>query len=639
VSIEVTLVTGRTIEQGIAMESMGKLSIDYLNTISIIYLNSQDAEKLNLRDGDEVEISRNDRSVIAIVKIDSTLREGVAFMPYGPVVNYLTNSETSGSSTPTYKGFKVRIRKSLGKAKLNVIKHVELPGVGERRLSDGEYRVVKDVTCPFCALLCDNLVVKIQGERIIDVENACAIARAKFLNYHRDRVLKPMIYENGRYRIVTLEEALDVAAEILANAKYPLLYGWSCTTCEAIDLGLELTEILGGVYDNTASVCHGPTLMAIAETGTPDFTLGFTRHYADIVIIWGWNPRNAHVNFLQRFIKPEGKIIKDRSERRVVVIDVRESQVYVRPKIDYSKCLTCEVCRVYCPDALVQTDKVITTPRGKKFIIRTIEINYDKCRECNLCTLQCPLGAITVEKSVNDVWKVIPGRDYELLTALRMVLRDLEIEKRSIAGIDREKVIELGEAIKRSKYCVVLFGVGLTHSGAKYQNVVEAIRLVHDINEVTKGTILAMRGHFNVTGANVVALWTYGAPFGIDLSRGFPRYIPGVTTAVDLLSRGEVDAMLVIGADPLASFPRDAVEHMMKIPVIVIDPKPSLTSTIAKVIIPSALSGIECEGTVYRLDYIPLRLRKIVDPPENVYPDTYILKELIRRVKKIKGIE
>ena len=69
---------------------------------------------------------------------------------------------------------------------------------------------------------------------------------------------------------------------------------------------------------------------------------------------------------------------------------------------------------------------------------------------------------------------------------------------------------------------------------------------------------MPMRGHGNVTGADVVLRWTTGYPFGINLSRGYPRFNPGEFSTVDLLVRGDNDAALILGADPGATMPQPA---------------------------------------------------------------------------------
>ena len=49
-------------------------------------------------------------------------------------------------------------------------------------------------------------------------------------------------------------------------------------------------------------------------------------------------------------------------------------------------------------------------------------------------------------------------------------------------------------------------------------------------------------------GADVVLRYTTAYPFGISLTRGYPRFNPGEYSTIDLLVRGDVDATLVLGA-------------------------------------------------------------------------------------------
>ncbi|MGY5874025.1 MAG: formylmethanofuran dehydrogenase subunit B, partial [Candidatus Thorarchaeota archaeon] len=128
--------------------------------------------------------------------------------------------------------------------------------------------------------------------------------------------------------------------------------------------------------------------------------------------------------------------------------------------------------------------------------------------------------------------------------------------------------------------------------------------------------------------------WVTGYPYAVDFARGYPRFQPGEYTAVDMLARGEADALLNIAADPVAHFPRGAVSHLMSIPVINIDPKFNMTSQVADVNIPAAIAGIECDGAATRMDGLPLYLRKVIEPPPGVIPDRDILKMIIDAVAK-----
>jgi len=172
--------------------------------------------------------------------------------------------------------------------------------------------VVKAVTCPVCGCLCDDIELTIRNGKIVKVKNGCAMCESKFLSHKNEhRILKPLIRKNGEFVEVSLEEATRKAAEILAKANYPILYGWSSTSCEATRVGLELTEEVGGVIDNTAVVCHGPSILGIQDIGISSCTLGQIRHRADLIIYWGSNPWSAHPRHIERYTAfPEGRFQK-----------------------------------------------------------------------------------------------------------------------------------------------------------------------------------------------------------------------------------------------------------------------------------------------------------------------------------------
>ena len=124
----------------------------------------------------------------------------------------------------------------------------------------------------------------------------------------------------------------------------------------------------------------------------------------------------------------------------------------------------------------------------------------------------------------------------------------------------------------------------------------------------------------------MIMRWTTGYPFGVNLARGYPRFNPGEFSTIDLLIRGDCDACLVLGADPGATMPQPAIDHLARVPTIVLDPKVTHTSRIARVHITTAATGISAPGTVYRMDEIPLPLRPALKSP---YPTD---EEVIRRI-------
>jgi formylmethanofuran dehydrogenase subunit B len=232
--------------------------------------------------------------------------------------------------------------------------------------------------------------------------------------------------------------------------------------------------------------------------------------------------------------------------------------------------------------------------------------------------------------------QVEPNKDYELFQAFRALIRDEELDVNEVSGVPVEILEEIADIMIGCKLGVFFFGLGLTMSEGKLRNIDAAICLTRDLNRFTKFLIMPMRGHFNVTGANVVFTWQTGYPFAVDFSEGYPRYNPGETSVIDILCRDESDAGLVIASDPVATFPKDAVQNLIKNPLIVIEPHESPTASMADVVIPPAIAGVEVEGTSYRMDHVPLPLKKVVEPPEGCLPDAEIIRRILQEVRRIR---
>ncbi len=476
--------------------------------------------------------------------------------------------------------------------------------------------VISSVVCPVCGCCCDDIEVIIENGQIIDVRNACALGASKFLNYNKHRNTKPLIRKNGELVEVSLEEAIERSAEILASSSYPLLYGWSSTSCEAMRAGLELAEEIGGVIDNTSTICHGPSTIAIQEVGLPACTLGQIRHRADLIIYWGSNPWNSHPRHIERYTAlAEGRFQRSIWKRylsRLIFESARKKRYRVAELIFKRGSEALQTI-------IRETRSILLPPPEER---KLVVVDVRRTRSADLADL-----FIRVE----------PGGDYEVLQALRALIRDEELDVSEVAGVPIKALEELADLMVDSKFGIIFFGLGLTMSVGRSRNVEAAIKLTRDLNRFTKFLIMPMRGHFNVTGADTVFTWQTGYPYAVDFSHGYPRYNPGETSAVDVLLRGDVDAALIVASDPVSNFPRRCVENLIKNPLIVIDPHLSPTALMADVVIPSAFVGIETEGTTYRMDHVPLPLKKIVEPPDGCLPDERILRMILDRVREIKG--
>ena len=224
-----------------------------------------------------------------------------------------------------------------------------------------------------------------------------------------------------------------------------------------------------------------------------------------------------------------------------------------------------------------------------------------------------------------------PGKDFELAhdpARDRQGPAASSEELVAETGLTLEQLQDLVDRMKSCRFGVIFFGMGLSMTRGKHMNSAAVLTLAAELNAFTKFVAMPMRGHGNVTGADVVMRWTTGYPFGVNLCRGYPRFNPGEFSTVDLLVRGDIDAALVLGADPGATMPQPGIDHLARIPTIVLDPKVTHTSRLARVHITTAATGISAPGTAYRMDEIPLPLRPALKSP---YPTD---EEVVRRIPK-----
>ena len=78
--IDVSLISGRTIQQGIGLE-VGKTSDRYLESVSQIYVNESNIDTMGVQEGDAVEVCTPYGSVVVYCRVSAGLGDYVAFFP------------------------------------------------------------------------------------------------------------------------------------------------------------------------------------------------------------------------------------------------------------------------------------------------------------------------------------------------------------------------------------------------------------------------------------------------------------------------------------------------------------------------------------------------------------------------------
>jgi len=421
--------------------------------------------------------------------------------------------------------------------------------------------IVEDFACALCSCVCDDLRLTVEGDRIVRAERACVLAEPWLLSQGSRQ--PPAARIEGE--TVSMEAAIARAADLLSQARYPLIFGLSQSSTDGQRAAVRLAETIGATIDTTASHGHGPSIIAVQQVGESTCSLGEVKNRCDLVIFWGCNPVETHPRHLERYSADcAGLFVPDgRRDRTLVVVDVMPTP---------------------------------TSQRADAFI--------------------------TVE----------PAGDFELLWALRGLLRGQQLEGETFGGVPRAAVEDLCRRMLGCSSGVVFFGFGLARQAGANLIVQALLQLVTDLNDVTRFYARRLRGSGDVTGADSVLAWQTGYPFSVNLSRGFPRYNPGEFSANDMLERGEPDACVFVGSGGARRFSPRAAEYLARIPTIVLDPPQAESPFPPTVQFTTSIYGIHQPGTAYRMDEIPIPLRAVL--PTRYPTDGHVLGDIERVLRQ-----
>ncbi|MEX0724819.1 MAG: formylmethanofuran dehydrogenase subunit B [Planctomycetaceae bacterium] len=414
-----------------------------------------------------------------------------------------------------------------------------------------ETHTVTDVACTVCGCVCDDLMLHLSGGKLVRAENACSLAVPWFEEL--DRHHAPAARVDGA--ATDYVDGIAHAAKILSSSRSPLIYGLSRSSTEGQREAVALAELLGGTIDTTASICHGPSIMAIQTAGESTCSLGEVRQRADLVIFWGVDPLTSHPRHLERYsADPASDFLPNgRHDRTVVVIDTKPTPTST------------------VADVFIQVDK---------------------------------------------------AHDFELIWKLRQSLRSSNVPSGD------ETIRQLHDLMVGCQYGVIFFGLGIAQQSLGHLTVDGLLRLVAELNDHTRFVARRMRIPGDVSGADNVLIWQTGYPFSVNFATGFPRYNPGEFSANELLERRDVDCALIVGSESITGFSDAALRTLDEIPTIVLD-YPHATPTFSPgVQFTSAIYGYHAEGTAYRMDDIPIPLRKVTK--SDYATDAEILAAIMR---------
>ncbi len=124
-SISLNLITGRTIQQGVAMEG-GKEKPAYTDACGIIEIDPADFKRLGAYRSTNVRVT-SDYGTVVVKAIEATQgpHPGLAYIPMGPWANAVVNPNTYGMGMPTFKGVPIQVSVATNEPVMSSVKLVQ----------------------------------------------------------------------------------------------------------------------------------------------------------------------------------------------------------------------------------------------------------------------------------------------------------------------------------------------------------------------------------------------------------------------------------------------------------------------------------------------------------------------------------
>lgn len=169
--------------------------------------------------------------------------------------------------------------------------------------------ISRAVTCPFCALLCDDLAIQNERGRLTVLENGCPRAKAGF---ERAPVES---YPRIKGKKASIEAAVKAVKQRLKKARTPLFAGLGVDAAGMRGI-MRLADQTGATLDHMHGAALSRNTLVLQERGWINTSLAEIRNRADLIVFAGTDA-SRYPRFFERAVWPSKALFN--SGRRELV--------------------------------------------------------------------------------------------------------------------------------------------------------------------------------------------------------------------------------------------------------------------------------------------------------------------------------
>jgi len=223
------------------------------------------------------------------------------------------------------------------------------------------------------------------------------------------------------------------------------------------------------------------------------------------------------------------------------------------------------------------------------------------------------------------------GDEHFLNTLLNELKGTLGTPPKQVGGIPAIEFLSFAKQIKEADYIAIFYGNGLLHAPHGSNTLPLLAKVANRLDKKNRPCVtLPMVALCNSTGVVKTSLDETRLPFSIDFTSQTPKPYPSVQ---DGIRANEFDAALIVGWDALSFLPGPVAKSLQSIPIISLSTQPTITTRESAVVIPTALTGAEADGTVYRMDGEAAQLKPFAKAPQNIPTEHQVITHLLTQLQ------
>ncbi len=198
-----------------------------------------------------------------------------------------------------------------------------------------------------------------------------------------------------------------------------------------------------------------------------------------------------------------------------------------------------------------------------------------------------------------------------------------------VGGVPVIEFLSFAKQLREADTVALFYGNGLIHSAHSS----ESLSLIAKVSTLLsrdqqKCWTLPMITYCNTIGAVKASLEAAKRPFSVDFNSKPVKPIESIQTSI---TTSEFDCAVIVGWDALSFLPGPVAKALSALPIITLSTHPSLTTKNSTVVFPTALTGAETSGTVYRMDGTEVPLKPFKQPPKGILTEEELLTQLLAK--------